>query len=166
MRSRFSPTATASISLISLVALTGCYQGIDATVNSQGPTGNGTDVSSATNPNLGVQDATIVIESGKPGPGSLIFSLVNTGTTPDTLKSVVTDPGSSVTVPSGGIPVAPKSTVIVGQTGDPKVTINGINTAPSSFVKVTFTFEKAGSVDAEVLTVPPTGYYAPGGSNL
>lgn len=166
MRQRISPAATATIGLSAALLLSGCYQGVDSTVNHQPPTGNGAHAAAQGNPKLQVQNATLIIAPGTPGPGKLIFSLVNQGTEDDTLQQITTDPGSSVALPNGGIPVSGMGLVTVGADTQPQVTVTGINTTPSSFVNVTFSFAKGGQVKAQVLTVPPTGYYAPGGSNL
>lgn len=155
---RLSRLAAASFVSAAVLLVSGCYQGISGTVNQQKPTGNGADVM-AKNKVL-VQDATLVIAPKTTGPGSLTFTALNNGTEPDKLSQIVTEPGSSVKLPDGGLELKPSQPVRVGWDSDRVVTVDGISTDPSSFVKVTFIFEKAGEVSAQVLTVPPTGYYA------
>ena len=103
-----------AVSLVAVLPTAGCYQGFDNTVNTQGPTGNGTDF--LVGPDIKVQDATLVTgPEGQSGVASLVMTLVNEGEMPDALVKVSTEPA---TTSSQRIPIAVKSGASV-QVGGP-----------------------------------------------
>jgi hypothetical protein len=94
-----------AVSLVAVLPTAGCYQGFDNTVNTQGPTGNGTDF--RVGDGIKVQDATLVTgPAGESGVASLVMSIINEGELPDALVTVTTEPAttsspSSPAPPSG-----------------------------------------------------------------
>ena len=135
----------------------GCYQGFDNTVNTQGPTGNGTDF--LVGPDIKVQDATLVTgPEGQSGVASLVMTLVNEGELPDALVKVSTEPA---TTSSQRIPIAVKSgaSVQVGGPAAEQIVLTGVSVTPGSYATVTFSFERAGSETRSVAVVPAVGYY-------
>lgn len=146
-----------AVSLVAVLPTAGCYQGFDNTVNTQGPTGNGTDF--LVGPDIKVQDATLVTgPEGQSGVASLVMTLVNEGEMPDALVKVSTEPA---TTSSQRIPIAVKSgaSVQVGGPGAEQIVLTGVSVTPGSYATVTFSFERAGSETRSVAVVPAVGYY-------
>ena len=101
----------------------GCYQGFDNTVNTQGPTGNGTDF--LVGADIKVQDATLVTgPAGESGVASLVMTIINEGEMPDALVKVSTEPA---TTSSQKTPIALQSgtSVQVGGTAADQVVLTG-----------------------------------------
>lgn len=135
----------------------GCYQGFEGTVNSQGPTGNGTDF--LVGADIKVQDATLVTgPQGESGVASLIMTIINESELPDALVKVSTEPA---TTSSQKTPIAVTSgaSVQVGGPADDQVVLTGLKVTPGSYATVTFSFERAGSETRQIAVVPGVGYY-------
>ena len=164
-------TLAAAALLLTLPLLAACSTA-DATT-SQGPSGNGASASVGPLP---LRAITIVKAGAGVTLGTVIGTIVNTGTDADTLTSVqVTDPtGSTTTISgaSGQIPIPALGRVQIGQTTQigqaainvdtpaQQILIKGLNIAPTAFAQVVFTFQKAGQVTVPTMAVPPTGIYA------
>lgn len=148
MRSR--ATAALAVAVLSVLPTAGCYQGFDDTVNTQGPSGNGTDFEVG---DLLVQDTTMVVDPENPRAGNLIMTIVNDGETDDALVSASLASGArGATEGPVGVPA--------GQATKTAVAFLGVAEPAGSYTTVTLTFGKAGSSTAEVLVVPAVGYYA------
>lgn len=146
-----------AVSLVAVLPTAGCYQGFDNTVNTQGPTGNGTDF--LVGPDIKVQDATLVTgPEGQSGVASLVMTIINEGEMPDALVKVSTEPA---TTSSQRIPLAVKSgaSVQVGGPAAEQIVLTGVSVTPGSYATVTFSFERAGSETRSVAVVPAVGYY-------
>lgn len=146
-----------AVSLVAVLPTAGCYQGFDNTVNSQGPTGNGTDF--LVGADIKVQDATLVTgPEGQSGVASLVMTLINEGEMPDALVKVTTEPA---TTSSQKVPIAVKSgaSVQVGGSAAEQIVLTGVSVTPGSYATVTFSFERAGSETRSVAVVPAVGYY-------
>jgi len=146
-----------AVSLVAVLPTAGCYQGFDNTVNSQGPTGNGTDF--RVGDGIKVQDATLVTgPEGQSGVASLVMSIINEGELPDALVKVTTEPA---TTSSQKTPIAirPGSSVRVGGPAADQIVLTGLKITPGSYATVTVTFERAGSETRKVAVVPAVGYY-------
>ncbi|HSO04158.1 MAG TPA: hypothetical protein VLQ92_06735 [Candidatus Limnocylindrales bacterium] len=146
-----------AVSLVAVLPTAGCYQGFDNTVNSQGPTGNGTDF--LVGADIKVQDATLVTgPEGQSGVASLVMTLINEGEMPDALVKVTTEPA---TTSSQKVPIAVKSgaSVQVGGPAAEQIVLTGVSVTPGSYATVTFSFERAGSETRSVAVVPAVGYY-------
>jgi hypothetical protein len=146
-----------AVSLVAVLPTAGCYQGFDDTVNSQGPTGNGTDF--LVGADLKVQDATLVTgPEGASGVASLVMTIINEGELPDALVTVSTEPA---TTSSLKVPLAIKSgaSVQVGGPATDQIVVTGLTVTPGSYATVTLSFERAGSETRSVAVVPAVGYY-------
>jgi copper(I)-binding protein len=146
-----------AVSLVAVLPTAGCYQGFDNTVNTQGPTGNGTDFQ--VGDGIKVQDATLVTgPEGESGVASLVMSIINEGELPDALVRVTTEPA---TTSSQKTPIAirPGSSVRVGGPATDQIVLTGLKVTPGSYATVTVTFERAGSETRKVAVVPAVGYY-------
>ena len=154
MRSRAATVL--SVCLLAVLPTAGCYQGFDNTVNTQGPTGNGTDFIVGA---MQVQDATLVTDpTGASGAASLVMTLINDGDTPEALLAVSTEPATSSSQ-QAPITVQPGQSVMVGGAASDQVQLTGLNVAPGSYAAVTFSFERSGSETRAVAVVPAVGYY-------
>jgi hypothetical protein len=146
-----------AVSLVAVLPTAGCYQGFDNTVNTQGPTGNGTDF--LVGADIKVQDATLVTgPEGQGGAASLVMTLINEGELPDALVKVSTDPAARSSLKS---PIAVRSgaSVRVGGDAADQVVLTGLDVAPGSYATLTLSFERAGSETRRVAVVPAVGYY-------
>jgi hypothetical protein len=146
-----------AVSLVAVLPTAGCYQGFDNTVNTQGPTGNGTDF--LVGGDIKVQDATLVTgPEGQSGVASLVMTVINEGEMPDALVKVSTDPA---TTSSQRTPIAikPGAAVQVGGPAADQVVLTGLKVTPGSYATLTLSFERAGSETRRVAVVPAVGYY-------
>ncbi len=146
-----------AVSLIAVLPTAGCYQGFDNTVNTQGPTGNGTDF--LVGADLKVQDATLVTgPEGESGVASLVMTIINEGELPDALLKVSTEPAttSSQRTPIG---VKPGAAVQVGGPATDQIVLTGLKVPPGSYATLTVSFERGGSETRRVAVVPAVGYY-------
>jgi hypothetical protein len=135
----------------------GCYQGFEGTVNSQGPTGNGTDF--LVGADIKVQDATLVTgPQGESGVASLIMTIINESELPDALVKVSTEPATTSSQKTP-IAVTPGASVQVGGPATDQVVLTGLKVTPGSYATVTFSFERAGSETRQIAVVPAVGYY-------
>jgi hypothetical protein len=147
-----------AVSLIAVLPTSGCYQGADNTVNTQGTTGNGTDF--VVGGDIKVQDATLVTgPEGQSGVASLVMTLINEGELPDALVKVSTDPATTSSLRSS-IAVRPGVAVRVGGPGAAdQIVLTGLKVTPGSYATVTVSFERSGSETRRVAVVPAVGYY-------
>ena len=142
---------------LAVLPTAGCYQGFEGTVNTQDPTGNGTDFE--VGQDLLVQDTTLVADPDDPSTAALVMTVVNIGEVDDAVVSVANDQGAEgasegpVLVPSG-------TAAQVGGPGNPSIVLTGLAKGPGTFTTVTLSFERNGSVTTPVAIVPATGYYA------
>lgn len=155
IRSRAAVALAAS--LLAVLPTAGCYQGADNTVNTQGPTGNGTDF--LVGSDIKVQDATLVTgPEGQSGVASLVMTIINEGEMPDALVTVSTEPAttSSQRTP---IAVTPGAAVQVGGSATDQIVLTGLSVTPGSYATLTVSFERSGSETRRVAVVPALGYY-------
>jgi hypothetical protein len=146
------------VSLVAVAPTAGCYQGFDNTVNTQGPTGNGTDF--LVGGDIKVQDATLVTgPEGQSGVASLVMTLINEGEKPDALVTVSTEPATTSSLKSS-IAVKPGAAVKVGgPAAQQSVVLTGLTVTPGSYATLTLSFQRAGSETRRVAVVPAVGYY-------
>ncbi len=154
---RIRRTAAAALMTVALVpSLAGCWQGQNAATLSLEAAGNGAQ---ATSGDVQINGATLVT-GPQGGSATLIGTLLNTGTEPDALVGISTDPASVTTYITGGkIELLPSVSVGLGWDSEHFVNTYGKDLVPSQFVAVTLTFERAGRMTFQALTVPPTGIY-------
>ena len=155
MRTRVS--AALAVSLLAVLPTAGCYQGANGTVNSQGPTGNGTDVKVGT---LQAQNTTLVADATGSGTAALVMTIVNDGESADALVAAALDSGATgategpVAVPAGA------AVRLGGPGGEPAIAFSGITQTAGTYAEVTLSFRDAGSTTLPVAIVPAVGYYA------
>lgn len=154
MRSR-AATALA-VCLVAVLPTAGCYQGFTNTVNTQGPTGNGTDVVVG---DVLVQDATLVTgPAGASGVASLVMTLINEGELPEALVGVSTQPASTSSLQSP-ILLSSGAAVMFGGPSETQIVLTGLGVDAGSYATVTFRFDRSGSRTTKVAVVPAVGYY-------
>jgi copper(I)-binding protein len=92
----------------------------------------------------------------------LFLALINNNSKPDKLLSIKAQgTAASVTLPGGGVTIAPQKAVLL--TGPaPKVVLTGLlhPLAGGSFVRVVMSFQNAGSVTLSVPVMPRAQYYS------
>lgn len=154
MRNRVS--AALAVSLLAILPAAGCYQGFDGTVNSQDPTGNGTDFEVG---DLRVQNTTLVADASGSGTAGLTMTIINDGEADDALVSAsIESVGAGAT--EGPVQVAAGSAVKVGGPGGaPAIAFIGLTQPAGTYADVTFTFRDAGSTTVPIALVPGTDYY-------
>lgn len=145
-----------AVGVLVVLPTAGCYQGFEGTVNSQGATGNGTDLTVG---DVLVQNVVLVSEpSGAGGVAALSMSLINDGELPEALLEVSTEPASRSSQSS---PIALRSgqKVQVGGESNDQIILTGVPADPGSYATVTFSFERSGSETRQIAVVPAEGYY-------
>lgn len=155
---RRSSIAMAAIALVALPALSGCWNGKEATTNMQSGmnTGNGIEAQVG---DMEVVNVTLVKGQGV-GPAQLIGTIVNNGTTVDVVDSVEVD-GKAISFTPALKPILGGGAVAFGyQNTATKAPVRGAKPAVSTYVPVTFNFQNAGQLKISVMTVPDTGFYA------
>jgi hypothetical protein len=163
-RSRIA--AAAAVLVVSTVALSGCYNGPDATTTTMASanTGNGVDQLQG---NIQIDDATVVLGPEGSGSGTIVVRLVNVGAEPDALTYatinglpadiIVADDSVS---PGSPIELAPGTSTGFGYDSDNYLTVqSGLDVPMSSYVPIELGFREAGLAKMQVLTVPQAGYY-------
>jgi hypothetical protein len=162
MRSRTAAALAAC--MLAVLPTAGCYQGFDETVNTQGPTGNGTDF--LVGEDLKVQDTTLVVDPENPSAGNLIMTIINEGEVDDALVGAsIQSAGNGAT--EGPIEVPSGAAVQVGgPNGVPGVAFLGLTEPPGSYATVTLQFRNAGSAEAQVAVVLASGYYEEYGPSI
>jgi len=160
-----------TIAVTALVTLTlglsACGAGFDAQTIQNRPTGNG---AAATLGEIDIRDATLVLPdgakgSGEPSTATLITTFWNNGEA-DKLTSVAVAPAVAKAA-SAPLPIELRTNVRTPLSFEPagkgnpvpQVTFPEFKAARSSWVDVTYTFEKGGVITVPVLTVPATNYY-------
>ncbi len=154
-RSRGSATLVACLLVLPVA---GCYQGSGKTVSHQEPTGNGTYLT--VSDTLQIENLVVVSGGQTSKAGSVVLTLVNNGDTADALAEVQVS-GAPATVRPVPITVAPSTAVAIGGTSSNQVQVEDLATPAGSYAKVVLKFQRAGVVNADVLVVPPTGFYEP-----
>lgn len=154
--------ATAGLALI-IPGTTGCYNGLQASTNVQSTTapGNGAQATIGT---LSVDNATLV--QGVATTGTLLMRIANFGPEGDTLVQAQIN-GQPAEIVGTSVEIPANNSVSVGWDSGHYVNTIALTVPISSYVPVILQFAKAGAVEMQVLTVPPTGVYegiAPGGA--
>ncbi len=163
-RSTILRSAAAGLCLAMVPLLSGCALGVAASTTNQGPSGNGSNANSTSGT---VQLRAVTIVTGDAGVGTVIGTIVNSGTAPDALTSVViTDPkGATTTIAgsgaTGGVVALPaqRPGVRFGFDGVHHIDVTSLTIAPTAYATVEFHFQVAGIVTMSVMAVPPTGIF-------
>lgn len=163
-RNRIAKIALITAGLALLVpSTTGCYNGINAATNVQSTTAPGIGVQ-ATIGTLSIDNATLVTGPGT--TGTLLMRIANFGPIGDTLVQAIIN-GQPAEIVGTSVEIPANDSVPFGWNSVHYVNTIALTVGPSTYVPVTLQFEKAGAIDLQILTVPPTGVYegiAPGGA--
>jgi hypothetical protein len=148
----------AALLTLCAVSLSSCGAGFDASTMQTQPAGPGVYSKIGA---IDVQNAVIVRSTEN--TATLIVTFINTGEEPEKLLSFTVSgptPQSIVNDFSDQLEIPAKGFVAVGSPGQPRIDLIGYAPAESSYVKVSFLFEKAGELRLSLLTVPATSTFA------
>ncbi len=154
---RSTAAAMAAAFAASSLLLTGCFNGPGATTNMQSGqlTGNGVQAQVGS-----VRAENLTLVDGPEGSRSatLIMRIVNGDPEPDNLLGVLID-NVPAYVTGEVVQLPPNQSIGFGYEADLWVSSYDFTADVSTYVPVALQFERAGIVEAEVLVVPPAGYY-------
>jgi hypothetical protein len=154
---RIHAALAAALVAVCTPALTGCFNGPDATTTAQATMNSGNGVN-ATAGAIHVENATLVQGPEGSGSATLVTRLVNTGQEPDAL-TYVTINGIPAYMTEGSGTLLPGGAVSFGFESESWINSYDFDAAAATYVPIQLGFEKAGLVDMSVLAVPPIGYY-------
>jgi hypothetical protein len=154
---RTHAAAAAALVILSVPALTGCFNGQKATTTYQATQNSGNGVSAQTGA-IKVENATIVI--GPPGSktGTILVRIINTGPTADKLVFASVE-GIPASITNSGTDLPPGASISFGWDSEHYINTYNLDAAVSTYVPVQLGFSDAGLVDMSLLTVPPVGIY-------
>ncbi len=154
-RRRLAAVAAAAVLIPSL---SGCWAGFDAQTSMQAnqAVGNGTNMSTG---DMEIRGATWVRNVANPEEATLVATFVNNGDVPDKLVKVDVEPASPMGITGGAIEIPTVGSVRTGYWSPNFINAFRLQAFPSTFVPTTLTFQNAGTVTADVITVPNTGQY-------
>lgn len=154
-RHRLAAVAAAAVLV---PTLGGCWQGFSAQTSQQAnqAVGNGTNLATG---DVEIRGATWVRNSVNPQEATLVGTFLNNGDVPDRLVKVEIQPPSATGITAGSIEVPVTGSVRTGYWSPNFINAFDLRAFPSTFVPTTFTFERAGTVTGDVMTVPNTGQY-------
>jgi hypothetical protein len=137
--------------------LTGCFNGLGATTNMQSTqlTGNGVQAQVG---NVRAENLTLVAGPEGSASATLTTRIVNGDPETDNLLGVLID-GVPAYVTGDIVELTPNESVGFGYEADLWINSYNFDADVSTYVPVALQFERAGIVEAEVLVVPPAGYY-------
>lgn len=155
-RRRMAAVAAAAVLVPSLA---GCYSGFGAQTSQQAnqAVGNGINLTTG---DIEIRGATWVRSVLNPAEATLVATFINGSDEADKLVKVEVAPASPMGITGGSVEVPTAGSVRTGYWSPNFVNAFQLQAFPSTFVSTTFTFENAGSVTGDVLTVPNTGQYA------
>ncbi len=154
-RFRSTYVAAAGVTLFSL-ALTGCYNGQQATTNVQAtqPSGNGNTLQAG---RMTVDNATAVQDEA--GNATILMRITNQGLESDTLVAAAVGE-QAATITPGPVEIAPGESISFAWDATHFVNLPGLNAPMSSYIPFGLQFAIAGIAETDILVVPPTGIYA------
>lgn len=154
-RRRLAALAAAAVLVPSL---SGCYSGFGAQTSQQANQAVGNGINLATG-DIEIRGATWVRSALSPTEATLVATFINSGDVADKLVKVEVAPVSPMGITAGSVEVPTAGSVRTGYWSPNFVNAFRLQAFPSTFVSTTFTFENAGTVTGDVLTVPNTGQY-------
>ncbi|MEZ5186990.1 MAG: hypothetical protein R2720_14705 [Candidatus Nanopelagicales bacterium] len=154
-RRRITAVAAAAILIPSL---SGCWSGFGAQTSEQAnqAVGNGTNLATG---DIEVRGATWVRNATNPTEATLVATFINNSDVPDRLVKVEITPVSPMGITGGALEVPTTGSVRTGYWSPDFINAFQLQAFPSTFVPTTFTFENAGTVTGDVMSVPNTGTY-------
>ena len=145
------------LALVATPLLSACYSGFGATTTMQASMNSGNGTQAQAGP-IRIENATLVMGPEGSRTGTLIASMVNGAADPDRLVGVTIGGRPAFITPGLDI-LAFNELVDFGYDSRHWINTYDLDAAVSTYVPVQLQFERAGSVDFTVLTVPPTGIY-------
>jgi hypothetical protein len=155
--------ALAALVVLTVPALTGCFNGPRATTTTQATmnTGNGVEARQGL---IDIENATLVLGPEGSNSATLLMRMVNTGPEADALTYItingvqvqISEPG---VVGDSGADIGPGESISFGYESNRWINTYELDVEPSSYVPVELGFQNAGLAQLSVLTVPPTGFY-------
>jgi len=151
--------AAVAAAAVLLPSLSGCWSGFSAQTSEQAnqAVGNGASLSTGA---MQIRGATWVRNVENPTEATLVATFVNSGDVVDRLTKVEIDPVSPMGISGGALEVTPGNAVRSGYWTTSFINAFQFQAFPSTFISTTFTFENAGTVTGNVITVPNTGQYS------
>ena len=151
--------AAVAAAAVLLPSLSGCWSGFSAQTSEQAnqAVGNGASLSTGA---MEIRGATWVRNVMNPNEATLVATFINNGEASDKLTKVEITPASPMGISAGALEVKPSDSVRSGFWSTSFINAFQFQAFPSTFVSTTFTFENAGTVTGDVLTVPNTGQYS------
>ncbi len=151
--------AAVAAAAVLVPSLGGCWSGFQSGTSQQAnqAVGNGANLATG---DIEVRGATWVRNVANPNEATLVATFLNNGDASDSLTKVEIEPVSRMGITGGAIEVPVKGTVRTGYFSPNFINAFEFKAFPSAFVRTTFTFQNAGTVTGDVLTVPNTGQYA------
>jgi len=151
--------AAVAAAAILVPTLGGCWQGFNAQTSQQAnqAVGNGTNLATG---DVEIRGATWVRNTANPQEATLVATFINNGDEPDRLVKVDVQPTAATGITAGSLEVPTAGSVRTGYWSPNFINVFNLQAFPSTFVPTTFTFERAGTVTGDVITVPNTGQYA------
>lgn len=151
--------AAVAAAAVLIPSLTGCWSGYQSATSQQANQAVGNGINLATG-DIEIRGATWVRNVANPLEGTLVATFVNNSDVPDALTKVEIEPVSKMGITAGKIEVPVNGTVRTGYFSPNFINAFEFKAFPSAFVRTTFTFQNAGTVTGDVLTVPNSGQYA------
>lgn len=151
--------AAAATAALLIPTLTGCWSGFSAQTSQQAnqAVGNGTNLATG---DIEIRGALWVRNVQNPAEATLVGTFLNNSEVPDKLVKVEVLPTSPTGITGGALEVPVEGSLRTGYWSPTFINVFQLQAFPSTFVPTTFTFEKAGTVTGDVMTVPNTGQYA------
>lgn len=154
---RRSTIALSILAIAAVPALSGCFNGHEATTTTQASMNTGDGVQTQIG-NIKVVNVTLVM--GEPGSDAmLIGTIANVGITPDAVNGIEVAGKPVTPAPAFSELTAGNSVDFGYANAEIKVPVSGLTAPVSSYVPVSFQFQNAGNTTISVLTVPAVGQY-------
>lgn len=148
--------AAVGLVAVLLPGLAGCHSGMDAATNVQQASGDGVEVKSGA---IAVNALTLVAGNEGSGKAALLGTVFNNGAAADRLVGVTAD-GIAATLTPADVEVKPNGSVDIQTGKTAQAEFTGFKAQAGQYVPVALKFQQAGELTAQVLIVPPTGFYA------
>jgi hypothetical protein len=154
---------TAALLATSILALTGCFNGQQATTTTQAAMNTGNGVQTQQGP-IRIENATLVVSNDDTNAATLLVRLVNEGATPDALVYATVNAAQAeiITPPAEGdaaTTLQPGASASYGWESELRIDVADLDVPLSTYVPVELGFAEAGLSKLWVLTVPQAGYY-------
>lgn len=149
----------AAAAAVLIPSLSGCWSGFGAQTSQQAnqAVGNGASLQTG---DIEIRGATWVRSTTNPSEATLIATFINNSDVPDKLVKVDVQPPSPMGISAGTLDIPNVGSVRTGYWSTSFINALQLQAFPSAFIPTTFTFERAGTVTGDILSVLNTGQYA------